>query len=140
MTKEERKPLTRNEKKSVKRFIKHVERWKTLLQLDPAWAFNLEIFEDPTKAGALDLGAAEYYDANLGLGRHILDTDEEDLEDVLSFIACHEMLHAMTADYHRAALNAAGDNEPMKREIDYRYEQLVSKLTTVLTGLYMAGK
>jgi len=129
--------LSGAEKRRVKRFVKAVERWKEMLQLDPAWTFQLEVFENGNRAGFLDLGASEYYEARLGIGRQFLDAtdDPESSDAALSYIACHEMLHAMTADYHRAALNAAGENEAMRRELDYRYEQVLSKLTDVLTGL-----
>lgn len=129
--------LSRTEKRRVKQFVKAVERWKEMLQLDPAWTFQLEVFDDGNRAGFLDLGTSEYYEGRLGVGRRFLDAsdDPETSDAMLSYIACHEMLHAMTADYHRAALNAAGENEAMCRELDYRYEQVLSKLTDVLTGL-----
>jgi len=127
--------LTTCEKKAKRLFERELKRWRNILLIDPIWTFKLTILEDEEMEHGdanVDIGQSEYYLAHINVSKHLLSLNEEQLEQTAAHVACHEMLHIAMADYQRAALVAAGDNKQMREELDYRYEQLVSRLSMIL--------
>lgn len=133
---EELEDLKRSEKKRLRLIEKELTRWRRLLMLDPMWDVDAVAVSDEAMAGRtafVDLGSAEYYQATVGVTRYLLSEAEEKLFDNTSKdIGVHEMLHLMTADYHRAAIEAVGKNKALRNQLDYRYEQFISRMTAVL--------
>jgi hypothetical protein len=130
--------LTAEERKAKRIFSKAVRRWYRILLIDPIWTVGVSIDEDETMDHGdayVDIGTAEYYMANIHVSRSLLSLPAQELEQVASSVMCHELLHVVTADFHRAALVAAGDNEKMQEELRYRYEQFVSRFSMILTDL-----
>lgn len=135
----EESSLTRAEKKRLRRIEKELKRWKRILMLDPMWDIDAVAVDDEAMDGRtafVDLGSAEYYQATVGVTRFILSGAEESLFVKASQdIGVHELVHLMTADYHRAAIEAVGKNQALRKQIDYRYEQFISRMTAVLRKL-----
>lgn len=134
----ERMKLTAEERKARRVFDKAVRRWYNILLIDPIWTVGVVVDEDETMEHGdayVDIGTAEYYVANVHISRSLLSMSSKKLEKVAQRVACHELLHITTADFQRAALVAVGDNEKMREELRYRYEQLVSKLSMILMDL-----
>lgn len=131
--------LTRAEKKRLRQVEKTIRRWRRILMLDPMWDIDAVAVDDESMQGRtafVDLGSAEYYQATVGVTRFLLSDAEEDLFlKAMQDIGAHELVHLMTADYHRAAVESAGKNKALRKQIDYRYEQFISKMTAVLLKL-----
>jgi len=128
--------LTRAEKKRLRFIDKELRRWRKLLMLDPIWNIKTISIDDEEMAGRaafVDLGSAEYYQATVGVTRFLLsEVDDETFVTIACDIGAHEMFHIVTADYHRAAIVAAGENEALRSHIDYMYEQFTSRMTVAL--------
>jgi hypothetical protein len=130
--------LTSEERRARRVFDKAVRRWYRTLLIDPVWTVGVVVIEDEGMRHGdafVDLGSAEYYAANVHISRSLLSLPAKELERVASSVACHELLHVATADFQRGVLTATGDNEKMQEELRYRYEQLVSRFSMILTDL-----
>lgn len=132
-----RRHLLPHQKAAFKIFERELKRWKKLLKMDPLWEIYVLILPEEQMgdaAAAADIGESEYYKANILVRQTALDVGEEDRFAEMRRIACHEMLHVSTADYQRAALTAAA-NARGRQEISYRYEQMIVRMTAVLTAM-----
>lgn len=130
--------LTSEERRAKRVFEREIKRWCKILLIDPIWSIRANIIEDEEMGGgdaSVDIGTAEYYVANLNIARCLLSLEEEELSFTAANVACHELLHIATADFQRAALVAAGENNQMQEELRYRYEQLVSRFSIILLDL-----
>lgn len=130
--------LTAEERRARRVFDKAVRRWYRILLIDPVWTVGVAVNEDGEMEHGeayVDIGTSEYYMANVCIARSLLSLPAKELEKVASSVACHELLHIATADFQRASIVAAGDNEKMQEELRYRYEQLVSRLSMILMDL-----
>lgn len=130
--------LTAEERRAARVFDKAVKRWYRTLLIDPVWNVGLVVLDqDEIKHGDayVDLGSSEYYTATICISRALLSLPPKELEKVASDVVCHELLHVLTADFQRAAITATGDNEKMQEEMRYRYEQVVSRLSMILSDL-----
>lgn len=128
--------LLPEERKAFKIFRDAIKRWRKILLIDPIWDIGVVIVEEQDRGEAsVDIGATEYYVANINICRMLLSLEDKDLVIAADNVASHELLHVLSADYQRAALIAAGGNTKMQEEMRYRYEQLISKLSMVLMEL-----
>jgi hypothetical protein len=130
--------LTSEERRAKGVFDRAVRHWRRILLVDPIWRIRVGVAEDEDMGQGeanVDIGAAEYYRADISISRHLLSLREDRLDAMAANIACHELLHIVAADFHRAALVAAGDNRPMCDELRYRYEQFVSRFSMILLNL-----
>jgi len=127
--------LTAREKSRLKAFEKEIRHWHGLLLLDALWKVGLVVLDDEgmgTRLAYADIGRSEYWEADIGLSRRALEVPVSGGSEARKEIVSHEMIHLLTADYHRAALAAAGGDERLNEELTYRYEQLVTKLSRIL--------
>lgn len=129
------------EKKKIKLFEREIKYWRKFFKFDSIWKINLIIFEaaknyDLDKLAFADLERAEYWEADIGISKTFLDKPYLEVNALCGEIISHEMLHIFTADYHRCSLNIAGNNRTLQREITYRYEQMISKLSKILMNHY----
>jgi len=143
--------LTRKEAKRVRAFRKELEHWKEILMMDPLWDIRLSVVSDDSKAFSksaversgkkfikrsfCDLSKTEYYSGDIGLARSALSVPESEAEHMRRDTMSHEMIHFLTADYHRAALAAAGGDQRVINELAYRYEQLVVRIAAIVCAL-----
>lgn len=129
--------LSRDERATLAVLKKQVRRWRRILKMDPLWSIDIAILPDEhmgAAAAAADIGEAEYYSCPLFIRRSMLALKKEaDRTRDMRRIACHELLHAATADHQRAAVAAAPVS--MRQEIMYRYEQLVVRMTAAFLAL-----
>jgi len=125
------KDLSPNEKATFKVLTKEFARWKRILKMDPIWEIYAVILPDEqmgTAAAATDIGESEYYRCTIFVRRETLDLSKEaDRFNEMRRIACHELLHASTADYQRMALVTCPPK--VREELNYRYEQMVVRQT-----------
>lgn len=129
--------LSPPQKASFKVLEREFKRWKKLLKMDPLWEIYLLVLPEEQMgdaAAATDIGESEYYRATIFVRQTALDVEEKDRAIEMRRIACHELIHASTADYQRAALTAASNNRG-RQEISYRYEQMVVRMTAALTAM-----
>lgn len=132
------KKLTAEEKRAAKVFDRAVKRWYRTLLIDPVWNVGLVVLEPEEMDHGdayVDIGSSEYYTANVCISRNLLSLPPKELDKVASDVVCHELLHILTADFQRAAITATGDNEKMQEELRYRYEQVVSRLSMIMSDL-----
>jgi len=130
--------LTAHERKAGKVFTKAVRKWYRKLLIDPVWTVNVVIVDDGDMlhgAACVDIGAAEHYTADIYVSRSLLSLPENELKKVACETACHEILHLLTADFQRGIIVATGDNDKLRDELRYRYEQVVSRLSMILVDL-----
>ena len=123
------KDLTNREKKAYKDFQKEIEFWRDKLSLSSAWDIDLVVIDDDImgdQQAYADISTSEYWDAEIGISR-------DNLKDVSSMrkVISHEMVHILSADYHRAGLSLL-DNEKLRPNFIYLYEQLVSRVSKIL--------
>jgi len=121
--------LTNKEKKNYKAFEKEIEFWRDKLSLSSAWTIDLVIVDDDImgdKQAYADISTSEYWDAEIGISRDNLG-DISSMRKVIS----HEMVHILSADYHRAGLSLL-DNDKLHSNFIYLYEQLVSRISKIL--------
>jgi len=133
---------THDEMEAQQVFEHEIERWREKLFLDPIWKFKLEVLEDDElgHAAAVDLSRSEYYSARIIVSKSQLALKGKALQETASHVVCHELLHVLTIDYQHAALAPMTNNAPMRKELRYRYEQLMSRLTEVLLNLDSVGE
>jgi hypothetical protein len=125
------------QKASFRTLEKELKRWKRLLKMDPIWEIYILVLPEEQMgeaAAATDIGESEYYRGTIFVKRESLDVEEKERFDEMRRIACHELLHASTSDYQRAALTAAA-NARGQKEIAYRYEQMVVRMTAALCAM-----
>lgn len=129
--------LSPPQKASFKVFERELKRWKKILKMDPLWEIYLLVLPEEQMgdaAAATDIGESEYYRATVFVRQTALDVEEKDRFSEMRRIACHELVHASTADYQRAALTASSNNRD-RQEISYRYEQMVVRMTAAFTAI-----
>lgn len=129
--------LSDRERLYLKLTNKLIEEWKKVMQLDPVWEISADIIEDQNgHKGAVNIGESQYYRAPLLLCEHLFELEEEDfLHEVDNKIVPHELTHLVAVDFFRTALLLAGDNEVLKEELRYRYEQFVVRITKIVSEL-----
>jgi hypothetical protein len=130
--------LTKDERKAKKIFEREIKHWLKVLMIDPIWTIRVNVAEDEDMChgdASVDIGASEYFVANLNITRCLLSLKKTELMMTAASVACHEMLHIATADYQRAAIVAAGGNAKIQEELRYRYEQMISRFSMILIKL-----
>ena len=130
--------LSAREKSALRLLHRELVRWKALLRLDPLWDLDAMVVEDDQIGGrtaGVDIGTSEYYFARLYIARSVLSLRGEVLADTIRHVACHELMHLVSCDYQRAVHTAVGKNVKLDEEIEYRYEQFVSRLEHVLLAM-----
>ncbi len=132
------KDLTQQEQARYKAFQKEVQHWFKILLIDPLWEVDLVVMGDEVmgeKAAYADISRSEYWHGEIGIARESLDIPLKEAALTRQSIISHEMLHILTADYHRASLTAAGKDEKLQDELIYRYEQMICKLSSILSRM-----
>jgi hypothetical protein len=134
----EKEELTHQEQARFNAFKKEVDHWFKMLLIDPLWNVDLVVMDDEAmgeKTAYADIGRSEYWHGEIGIAREALETPLKEASELRQSIISHEMLHILTADYHRACITAAGKDERLQEEIIYRYEQLICKLSKILSNM-----
>jgi hypothetical protein len=123
--------LAPHEKATFKILVKELSRWKRILKMDKLWEIYAMILPSEqmgAAAAAADIGETEYYRCTVFVRREVLDIlKDADRFKEMRRIACHELLHASTADYQRMSIAICPPK--MREELDYRYEQLIVRQT-----------
>lgn len=132
--------LSDKEKLYLKAAQRVIEEWREVMEIDPLWEISTDIIEDEecngNAKGAVDIGSAQYYRAPILLCERIFELDEEEFMATLNDdIIPHELTHLVAVDFFRTALMIAGDNQEIKQELRYRYEQFVVRLCRIITKL-----
>lgn len=131
--------FSKKERKLLKMAEEILDKWRTILHLDPLWRIDLTIFDDNEMPGAfarVDASTTEYFFATIEISYDMLRLREEDFEDKMNEAACHELLHLVMVDFFRSAQLVAGENEAMQNELKYKYEQFTSRLQKAFINLY----
>jgi hypothetical protein len=128
---------TEKEESYLKIAEKIVEEWRTIMKFDPIWEIPVDIVEDQNgHKGAINIRDTEYYKAPMLLYEHIFDLDEASfISELAENLVPHELTHLLAVDFFRTALLLAGDNEVMKEELRYRYEQFAVRFSRILVDL-----
>lgn len=118
-----------------------IDEWREILHLDPLWRIDVNIFDDESIPGAyarVDASTTEYFFATIEISYDMLQMKEADFIVKMNDAAAHELLHLLMIDYHHSAVLAAGDNEAMREELKYKYEQFTSRLQRAFVDLYQS--
>lgn len=135
--------FSKKERKLLKIAEEILDKWRSILHLDPLWKIDLTIFDDNEMPGAfarVDASTTEYFFATIEISYDMLQLREEDFEDKMNEAACHELLHLVMVDFFRSAQMVAGENEAMQGELRYKYEQFTSRLQKAFIELYESHK
>jgi hypothetical protein len=128
--------LSPNEKATFKVLTQELRRWKRILKMDPLWEIYAVVLPNEqmgAASAATDIGESEYYRCTIFVRHEVLDlAKESDRFREMRRIACHELLHASTADYQRMAIVTCSPK--VREELNYRYEQMVVRQTAVLVA------
>jgi hypothetical protein len=132
--------LSPKEKRRLEAFKEEIRHWHQVLLLDPFWRVGVAVLEDDDsmmdgRTAYADIGRSEYLEAEIGISRKILGLSLNAAAGIRRETMAHEMLHLFTADYHRAAVAAAGNDSRLHEELTYRYEQLITKLSRILCSM-----
>ena len=132
----EEENLSQVERARLEAFKKEINHWFKLLLIDPLWEIDLVVLEDEAmgeKVAYADISRAEYWHGEIGIARHLLEVPIKEAAELRQGVISHEMLHILTADYHRACIAASGKDQRLQDEMIYRYEQLICKLSSSLS-------
>jgi len=130
--------LTEKEKLFLKAAERVIEEWRSVMELDPIWEISVDIIEDEHEGakGAISIGESQYYRAPILLCESLFEMDEEGfLGELNDEVIPHELTHLVAADFFRTALLVAGDNEHLKGELRYKYEQFTVRFAHIITKL-----
>jgi hypothetical protein len=130
--------LTDKEKLYLEAAERVVAEWREVMELDPIWDILVDIIEEEIEGakGAVNIGGSQYYKASILLGENLFDLDEEEfLGELNDKVVPHELMHLVAVDFFRTALTLAGENEHLKQELRYRYEQFVVRTSKIITKL-----
>jgi hypothetical protein len=130
--------LTEKEKSFLEVAKRVIEEWRDIMDLDPIWDISTEIIEDEDEGakGAINIGKTQYYKASILLCENLFDLEEEEFLAKLSDnVVPHELTHLVAADFFRTALLAAGENEHLRSELRYKYEQFTIRFARIIAKL-----
>jgi hypothetical protein len=114
-----------------------IKKWSKILLLDPLWNITVEFYEDLDMENALarlDTSMSEYYKAILEISSDLFLIEVELFKKKMDSIICHELLHILMLDFYRASVLMA-ENEKIKNELRYRYEQTTTRLQNSFINL-----
>ena len=114
-----------------------IKKWSKILLLDPLWNTTVEFYEDLDIENALarlDTSMSEYYKAILEISSDLFLIEVELFKKKMDSIICHELLHILMLDFYRASVLMA-ENEKIKNELRYRYEQTTTRLQNSFINL-----
>ncbi len=114
---------------------KIISKWKKILKIDPIWEIEISALnstEMSDAAARIDVSNSEYYRVYIDVNENLFLEDEKEFVKIINRVACHELIHLATADYHRTSALFAQENDQLKNELVYKYEQLTTKFEKIL--------
>ena len=113
-----------------------IQEWRDILYLDPIWRIYIETFENEELAfGRLDTSGAAYFMATIEIAESAFGLSEEKFVKNMNNMISHELVHLAAIDFYRTALLSVGDDEKLKNELIYRYEQFTTRLQRAFIDL-----
>lgn len=132
--------LSEKEKLFMEIAKKVVENWREVMNIDPIWELPIDIYDEddapPSAKGALDVSEAQYYRAPVLLFEGMFDLSEEEfMAELNDKVVPHELTHLVAVDFFRTATLMARDNDQLREELRYKYEQFVVRFCKIITTL-----
>lgn len=131
--------ITKRDKKLLKAVENIIFKWRKILHIDPLWKieviFSESISGSYSAIAALDTSGAAYYMADIHISEALFENPDDFVFDKINEAICHELVHLVYIDFYRTAQLAAGENEEMIAELNYKYEQSTSRLQRALVDL-----
>lgn len=133
--------LSEDDHKLLDLAYKIVEKWRTIMNVDPIWQITIQVVKDMDESIAfLKMTHAANYRAKICIHYDLFSNEEATFLSEIELIVCHELLHLVTEDFMRTALLAAGYNRKLIDELRYKCEQFTSRLQKTILNLVKESK
>jgi Zn-dependent protease with chaperone function len=115
-----------------------LEKWRSILNIDPIWKVDIEVLPDEDIEGSIsyiNMSCSANYYATICISCDLLAYDDDKFLSEIEMVLCHELIHLMTEDLMRTAILAARNDKGLARELRHKCEQFTSRLQKTLMDL-----
>jgi hypothetical protein len=130
--------LSENDARLLKLAYMIIEKWRTIMNIDPIWQIDIQVLPDEEIEGSIayiNMSRAANYYAQICISYYLFSYEDADFLSEIETIACHELTHLVAEDFMRTAILAAGHNRKLVKELRHKYEQFTSRLQKTMLDL-----